>query len=385
MQGVIWQYTVNNPADYDATRQDPTVRFVPRTRSAVDTVLVIDSSGSMTITDAQRKRIAAGQTYVGASVDNDYIGVVDFDNVAKLLTGLLPVGDNRDQLNDFIDQIDSSGGTNIGAGLALACDTLEAATSTDNSVRAAILLTDGVGSFSGEDECFREKGWPVYTFGFGNVGQTAQDLLKGIADRTNGKFALITPDTSLCEFQRVRSDISGEPAVPCTTTNVDPGGIVPFEIVMPAGQARATFSTSWAGSDVVLTLVTPSGRAISNPEAGTWELELFGADVPPGGEDVTFVWTTVPSEGGPADIPSLLSLLEEACARGEISPEGVCRSLEQKLRAAQAALERGQPHTAVNVLHAFINHLEAQRGKHISEEAYLRLKAGAEAVIATLG
>jgi hypothetical protein len=264
-----------------------------------------------------------------------------------------------------------------------------------------------VGSFSGEDECFREKGWPVYTFGFGNVGQTAQDLLKGIADRTNGKFALITPDTSLCEFQRVRSDISGEPAVPCTTTNVDPGGIVPFEIVMPAGQARATFSTSWAGSDVVLTLVTPSGRvidrttsapdvfhlagetfevyAISNPEAGTWELELFGADVPPGGEDVTFVWTTVPSEGGPADIPSLLSLLEEACARGEISPEGVCRSLEQKLRAAQAALERGQPHTAVNVLHAFINHLEAQRGKHISEEAYLRLKAGAEAVIATLG
>jgi hypothetical protein len=122
MQGVIWQYTVNNPADYDATRQDPTVRFVPRTRSAVDTVLVIDSSGSMTITDAQRKRIAAGQTYVGASVDNDYIGVVDFDNVAKLLTGLLPVGDNRDQLNDFIDQIDSSGGTNIGAGLALACD-----------------------------------------------------------------------------------------------------------------------------------------------------------------------------------------------------------------------------------------------------------------------
>ena len=36
MQGVLWQYTVNSPADYDATRQDPTVRFVPRPRSAVD-------------------------------------------------------------------------------------------------------------------------------------------------------------------------------------------------------------------------------------------------------------------------------------------------------------------------------------------------------------
>ena len=30
MQGVLWQYTVNRPADFDATRQDPTVRFVPR-------------------------------------------------------------------------------------------------------------------------------------------------------------------------------------------------------------------------------------------------------------------------------------------------------------------------------------------------------------------
>src|SRR3990172_8709200 len=80
MQGVLWQYTVTSPADYDATRQDPTVRFVPRTRSAVDTVLVIDSSGSMSITDAQRKRVAAGQTYVSASVDNDFIGVVDFDS-----------------------------------------------------------------------------------------------------------------------------------------------------------------------------------------------------------------------------------------------------------------------------------------------------------------
>ena len=406
MHGVLWQYTVTSPADYDATRQDPTVRFVPRTRSAVDTVLVIDSSGSMSITDAQRKRVAAGQTYVSASVDNDFIGVVDFDSTAKLLTELLPVGDNRTELNDFIDQIDSSGGTNIGAGLALACGALEAATSTNNTVRAAILLTDGMGTFSSEDECFREKGWPVYTFGFGNLSQGAQDLLKQIADRTNGKFALITPDTSLCEFQRVRSEISGEPPGPCTTTHLDPGEIVPFEIMMPAGQARATFSTSWTGSDVVLSLVTPSGRvidrttsapdvfhiagetfevyAIENPEAGTWELELFGADVPPGGEDVTFVWTTVPGEGETADIPFVLSLLEEACARDEISPEGMCRSLEKKLQAAQAALERGQVHTAVNLLHAFINHLEAQRGKHVSEGAYLLLKAGAEAVLATL-
>jgi len=410
MQGVLWQYTVTSPADFDATRQDPTVRFVPRTRSAVDTVLVIDSSGSMSSTDRLRKRVAAGKTYVGASVDNDFIGVVDFDSVATLLTGLLPVRDNRTQLNAFIDQIDSSGGTNIGAGLALACDALNAASTTSNTVRAAILLTDGEGAFSGQDQCFREKGWPVYTFGFGQLSQTAQDRLKGIADRTNGEFSLITPATSLCAFQRVRSKISGEPAAPCRVFPVGPGRTVLFDITMPEGQARATFSTSWAGSDVVLSLVAPSGRVIdrttsapdvyhlagesfevygvANPEAGTWEVRLFGADVPESGEEVTFAWTTVPSEGGPSaagDIPALLRELDDACARGEVSPRGVCRSLEAKLTAAQAALERGQPRTAANQLRAFIAELEAQRGKHVAEAAYLRLSAGAAAVLAVLG
>jgi hypothetical protein len=364
----------------------------------------------MTVTDPLRKRVAAGKTYVGASVDNDFIGVVDFDSVATLLTGLLPVRDNRTQLSAFIDQIDSSGGTNIGAGLALACSALNAATTTNNTARAAILLTDGQGAFSGEDQCFREKGWPVYTFGLGSLPQGAQDLLRGIAERTNGRFSLITPASSLCEFQRVRSEISGEPTAPCTTIRVEPRQTVRFMLAMPALQARANFSTSWAGSDVVLSLVTLSGRAIdrttsspdvfhlagetfevygvSSPEAGAWELSLYGADVPAAGEDVTFVWTTVPSEGGPggpSDIPSLIREVGEACAGGEIWPRGVCRSLEAKLRAAQASLERGQPKTAANQLRAFIAELQAQRGKHVSEAAYLRLKAGAEAVLATLG
>ena len=94
-------------------------------------------------------------------VDNDFIGVVDFGSTAKLLAEPLPLAENRDELNAFIDQIDSSGGANIGAGLALARHTLEANTSTNNAVRAALLLTAGEGALSGEDECLREKGWPV--------------------------------------------------------------------------------------------------------------------------------------------------------------------------------------------------------------------------------
>lgn len=74
------------------------------------------------------------------------------------------------------------------------------------------------------------------------------------------------------------------------------------------GLAQATFSTTWPGSDVVMTLVSPSGRtitrstsasdvyhllgptyevfSISNPEAGTWTVEMKGTEVSPDGEAV---------------------------------------------------------------------------------------------------
>ncbi|HKW72471.1 MAG TPA: PKD domain-containing protein [Candidatus Dormibacteraeota bacterium] len=81
-----------------------------------------------------------------------------------------------------------------------------------------------------------------------------------------------------------------------TTTNVS------------SGVAQATFSTTWPGSDVVMTLVSPSGRTITrstsasdvyhllgptyevfsvtNPEAGTWTVEMKGTNVSADGETV---------------------------------------------------------------------------------------------------
>jgi hypothetical protein len=77
---------------------------------------------------------------------------------------------------------------------------------------------------------------------------------------------------------------------------------------VPPGLASLTLSTLWPGSDIVLTLVSPTGRIIDRdtsagdvehqltptseeytlltPEAGLWELRLFGADVPAAGHDV---------------------------------------------------------------------------------------------------
>ncbi|HET7338652.1 MAG TPA: PKD domain-containing protein [Candidatus Dormibacteraeota bacterium] len=83
-----------------------------------------------------------------------------------------------------------------------------------------------------------------------------------------------------------------------------------------AGMGQATFSTTWPGSDVAMTLVAPSGRTItratsapdvyhllgptyevfskSNPEAGTWTVKMTGTNVSPDGELVRLNATQSP-------------------------------------------------------------------------------------------
>ena len=63
---------------------------------------------------------------------------------------------------------------------------------------------------------------------------------------------------------------------------------------------------------------------------------------------------------------------------GWITNQGICNSLRVKLRNVRRHLERDKPKQARNVLNAFINQVEAQRGKHITEEGYALLYFNAE-------
>jgi hypothetical protein len=64
----------------------------------------------------------------------------------------------------------------------------------------------------------------------------------------------------------------------------------------------------------------------------------------------------------------LRGLLGQSCTLGWISPKGVCNSLEVKIRNGN--------------LQAYINELEAQRGKHVNESAYFLLRSNAEYIVA---
>jgi hypothetical protein len=80
---------------------------------------------------------------------------------------------------------------------------------------------------------------------------------------------------------------------------------------------------------------------------------------------------------------SLGASVRIACQLGLVSPPGICQSLEAKISVAGAALNRGNRAEWQGSLHAFLNELKAQGGKHVQEPALTILREEAEALLNT--
>ncbi len=89
------------------------------------------------------------------------------------------------------------------------------------------------------------------------------------------------------------------------------------------------------------------------------------------------VWAKLtPKEG----IEGIKAAIEAYITQGEIDSKAK-KSMFSKLDAALKSLEKGNDHTAVNQLGAFINYVEAQSGKKIDESAAIDLITRAEEII----
>ncbi|WP_181684909.1 vWA domain-containing protein [Halorhabdus salina] len=168
----------------------------------IDVMLVIDSSGSMSWNDPQEFRKAAAKEFVGALIEGDRAGVVDFDYDAAVPQKLTT---DFGSVNVTIDSLDASGGTNIGAGLQRANDHF-AANSNDSRSQYTILLTDGQGSGEiSQANTAADRGTTIYTIGFGNANG---DKLQQIADITSGGYSSVDDASDLPDvFSRVAEDI----------------------------------------------------------------------------------------------------------------------------------------------------------------------------------
>jgi len=83
-------------------------------------------------------------------------------------------------------------------------------------------------------------------------------------------------------------------------------------------------------------------------------------------------------------IDELISYIEKSFLNNSINHRGIANSLTQKLEHARRQLQKNKIKQAANQLNAFLNELEAQKEKHVIEQAYDLLKYNAIYLIARL-
>lgn len=121
-------------------------------------------------------------------------------------------------------------------------------------------------------------------------------------------------------------DVLAQPR-PGAAANMHTGDTVSFEVLVELGRQLVTFFANWPGSDVEMTVTSPSGMVharqtvrqgtvrqttasferlvVENPEPGAWTVTLDGIDLDPGGELVRFTETqTDPLTIAPVAVPT---------------------------------------------------------------------------------
>jgi len=187
----------------------------------VNVVLVIDDSGSMAATDYKPTRLEAAKNSAKILIESlkpkDNVGIVIFESGATTASYLTPFKDRAIEKLMAIKQ--KEGKTAIGDGLSLAVDM---ATSIPNKKKVIILLSDGVnnaGVVSPQEaiEFAKTNNIQVYSVGmgsekpvilgydfFGNpqYAKLDEELLRKIADETDGKYYKSVDENTLDEIYR---------------------------------------------------------------------------------------------------------------------------------------------------------------------------------------
>ena len=174
----------------------------------IDVVFSIDSSGSMTTYDPSGLRKTAAKSFVDKlDSSRDQGGVVSWDSGVNFSFGLTQ---DFAALKTNIDAVDSSGGTNLNAGLNAAIDMLDANTRVGQSSKAIVFLTDGFGSYTpagsgGPASEAASKGYTIYAIG---LGPAALGPLADMAGATGGQtFSTPDPDNLDAIFNAILQTI----------------------------------------------------------------------------------------------------------------------------------------------------------------------------------
>ena len=121
------------PVIYGANDEDPRAYSI-----VIDTSYSVDSAGRFANAKTAAKAIIANRS------DTDWVSVIEFNGNATAVYPSTQVGDNRDTLNEIIDNLGSKQSTNISSGLQEAQKQLDG----NYSEKRIMLISDGVNGIS---------------------------------------------------------------------------------------------------------------------------------------------------------------------------------------------------------------------------------------------
>lgn len=200
----------------EALKETPLARLLPveiekqkpkkRVRQPLALFLIIDRSSSMTyglkLHELQPTRIAyardAALSLIEQLEDRDHVGAAAFDTETSLLSPLEPLSKNREQLTDMVSRLVPSGGTDFKEALEIGVRQL-----LGGSVRTKhiILLTDGASIRPRAEhdaliDALTKSDVTVTSIRIGD-DKDSFDLIKNIAESTDGQFYHVKDSTSL--------------------------------------------------------------------------------------------------------------------------------------------------------------------------------------------
>ncbi|MFT5240212.1 MAG: Ca-activated chloride channel family protein [Kiritimatiellia bacterium] len=176
-------------------------------RAAVLT-FVIDASGSMNTPDRLGLVKKSLRLLISRLAPEDRIAIVQYDSHARLVLDHTPVSEKKTILA-VIDRLQTSGSTNLDAGLKLGYE-VAARSFRSKAENRVLLLSDGVANLGTVEAdailasvgAYRAQGIKCSVFGFG-IGTYDDAKLEQLADQGDGAYAFID---SIDEAKRVFMD-----------------------------------------------------------------------------------------------------------------------------------------------------------------------------------
>lgn len=250
-------------------------------------VFILDSSGSMKESDPDNMRINALAALADEMNLFDKTYIIDFDDEVRWVNPDNFYQPDYDRLRQELFSVDSDGGTNIGQALEFTSELLQR--ESDNNDITVVLLSDGMGDYSGQSEWFTRSGIQVYTISL--LDNINEKLLNDIARQTNGIYfkahsefdiidAYYSITSRLNSMSIICKDRSRRTGLVKNTFVLEPG-VSLLKISVFSNNSVSDVSFIPPGSSIISNQNSNRessfyyGKKIENPAAGLWTIQYI--------------------------------------------------------------------------------------------------------------